>query len=217
MFAEFRQRLLSWGKQNTKKYPWRWINDPYRVLVSEFMLHRTQARQVIPIYNQFLIEYPTLEAFSKADKVRVRDILNSLGLHWRIDAMVAALSQLWSQYGEIPVDREKLILIGGIGPYIASATVCFTQNEPVALIDTNTVRVIGRVFGLDIRGEARRRKSIIDAITNTCDPNQPRDYYYALIDFAHEVCTPRRPDCKSCPLLDLPCQFGNNYVQQMEI
>lgn len=217
LFKEFRHRLLEWGRNNTRKYPWRWIDDPYRILMSEFMLHRTQTKQVVSIYDQFIEEYPTLVAFSQADEAHLRDILKSLGLQWRIEGMLKALSQLWTQYGEVPINSEKLLSIEGIGQYIAGATVCFANNEPVTLIDTNIVRVVGRVWGLELSGEARRRKSVIEVIAGACDPEFPRDYYYSMIDFAHQVCKPRNPDCKSCPLLDLPCQFGQKYISHMGV
>lgn len=213
---ELRKRVLGWGRESTYVYPWRWINDPYRVLVSEFMLHRTQVKQVLEVYQQFIALCPTLEAFAKTDETLMRYSLSSLGLRWRVDAMLKALFYLWNYYGEVPIDQQKLMSVVGIGQYIASATVCFTQDKPLALIDTNTVRVIGRVFGLDLSGEARRRKSVLEAISSACDPEHPRDYYYAIIDLAHQICLPRAPRCIKCPLHDLPCKYSNEYIVQQE-
>ncbi len=176
------------------------------------MLHRTQAKQVIAIYEQFISLYPTLKDFSQADQVNMKIVLSSLGLQWRIDGMINALMHLWITYGEVPLDREKLMAVAGIGQYIAGATLCFTKNEPVTLIDTNTVRVVGRIFGLDLSGEARRRKDVVNAVSVIPDPEEPRDFYYALIDFANKVCKPRMPACYECPLFDLPCKYGNDFI-----
>mgnify|MGYP001055804247 CR=1 FL=1 len=212
--SDLRKHLLEWGNENTKSYPWRWVNDPYRILVSEFMLHRTQAKQVIPIYEQFIVVYPDLRSFSQADHNETRTMLSSLGLQWRIDGMIRALAEIWESYQEVPPDQEKLRSIDGIGQYIAGATICFSLNEPVTLIDTNTVRVVGRVFGLDLSGEARRRKSVVLAIKETCDPDNPCDYYYSMIDLAHQICKVRTPLCVTCPLLDLPCAYGNSMTKE---
>jgi A/G-specific adenine glycosylase len=116
----------------------------------------------------------------------------------------------------IPLDLVKLQSVEGIGPYIAGATICFATNTPVTLIDTNSVRVVGRVWGLNLGGEARRRKSVVDMIAAACDPQDPRNYYYALIDLAHTVCYPKTPDCKVCPLLTLPCNFGKDNLSSLE-
>jgi A/G-specific adenine glycosylase len=49
----YQHRLLSWGKQNARRFPWRETVDPYSVLIAEIMLHRTQAIQVVPVYERF--------------------------------------------------------------------------------------------------------------------------------------------------------------------
>jgi A/G-specific adenine glycosylase len=201
----FRNFLLVWGEENIRKFPWRYRDDPYAVLVSEFMLHRTQARQVVPIYENFMAQYPTLSDFSEADPDTVRTGLQSLGLGWRINGMIAALKEIWTLYGFVPVDYEKLTDISGIGQYIAGATICFSQNEPQTLVDTNVVRVVGRVFGLNLQGEARRRKEMVEMIGKVCDPEHSRDFYYALIDLAHLICCVKTPECDVCPLREVQC------------
>lgn len=202
-----RENLFEWGKDHIRVYPWRFSTDPYAVLVSEFMLHRTQTRQVVPIYQECMHIYPTLAEFAAADEESLFGILAHLGLRWRIDGMIKALKELWHTYQKVPVEIDHLLTIRGIGPYIAGATFCFTQNQPIILIDSNIVRVVGRVFGLDLRGEARRRKNVIDAITQVYDDENPRLFYYTLIDFAHILCHPTKPECGLCPFHDLPCIY----------
>jgi len=211
-YERFRVFLLKWGKINIENYPWRFIDDPYCILVSEFMLHRTQTRQVIPIYQNFISHYPYLESFVVADPSEIHSHLKSLGLKWRIDGMVKALKEIWFTYHEIPLDIEKLLAIHGIGQYIAGATVCFSQNIPLSLVDSNIVRVVGRVFDFDLSGEARRRKTIIQAINSAVDLTEPRNYYYAVIDLAHNICKPTKPKCVDCPLLKVPCSYGQRQV-----
>ena len=210
----FRTFLRSWGKKNVREYPWRNLLDPYSVLVAEFMLHRTQARQVQPVYLRFLKAYPSLPDLVQSPRRSARRILQPLGLAWRAHAMLDALHELWRKYGEVPTDFDTLTSVHGIGQYIAGATICFTRNVPIALIDSNTVRVVGRVFGLDLRGEARRRHDVIETIAMVCDPQHPRDFYYSLIDLAHLICRPREPLCLTCPLLNVPCVTGQTRVNR---
>ncbi|MEW6404985.1 MAG: DNA-binding protein [Chloroflexota bacterium] len=212
-----RSRLLNWGGENPRAYPWRYSRDPYIVLVSEFMLHRTQNRQVEPIFLSFTGLYPTLADYARATKEDLESLLQPLGLRWRITGMLNALDILWERYGEVPVDYEKLIAIHGIGQYIAGATVCFTTNRPFTIVDSNIVRVIGRIFGLDLSGEVRRKKPMIQAIANTCDPLHPRDFYYALIDLAHQICRPKHPSCQDCPLLEVPCKIGKLNLENASL
>lgn len=212
----FRARLRAWGKKHICSYPWRYSTDTYAVFVAEFMLHRTQARQVLPVYERFISRYPSLDEYSGAQRAGVSRVLQPLGLRWRIKALIQALNDLRENYGEVPPDYNGLLSIYGVGQYIAGATVCFTQDKPIALVDSNTVRVIGRVFGLKLSGEARRKPQMIGAIGAVCDPRYPRDYYYALIDLAHMVCRPASPTCVSCPLLDVPCSYGRGSLGVQE-
>lgn len=191
-----------------RDYPWRYQDDPYKVLVSEFMLHRTQARQVVPVYNEFIQNYPTLASFSGANKKEIVKTLKSLGLAWRVKGMISALNELKTSHGALPESYEELLAIRGIGQYIAGATICFSKNQQVTLVDTNTVRIIGRVLGFSLEGEARRRKPMVQAIGDLTDPKEPRDYYYGLIDIAHGVCRPSDPNCPKCPLCSLPCKYA---------
>jgi A/G-specific adenine glycosylase len=208
-----RSRLLDWGGKNPRAYPWRYSRDPYIVLVSEFMLHRTQTPQVKPIFLSFTSLYPTLAEYAQTSRNEVEALLQPLGLNWRITGMLNALDILWRRYGEVPADYEKLIAIQGIGQYIAGATVCFTTNTPITIVDSNIVRVIGRLRGLDLSGEARRKKPVIQAIADSCDPLHPRDFYYALIDLAHQICRPQYPACWDCPLLEVPCKTGQMNLE----
>jgi len=207
-FFRLRNSIRKWGKYNIRDYPWRFESDPYTVLVSEFMLHRTQTKQVIPVFLEFMEKYPTLEEFHNGHIDEIKELLWPLGLNWRIDGMINALRKIWENYGKIPEEYESLIGIAGIGQYIAGATICFTKNEPVTIVDSNIVRVVGRVFGLDLSGEARRRKITIETIEKSYDPDSPQNFYYAIIDLAHSVCKPRNPECINCPLLAIPCIEG---------
>ena len=154
----FRSILLAWGDNNIRSYPWRYVDDPYQVIVSEFMLHRTQTRQVVPIYELFIGLYPTLQEFAGANREDVEQILKPLGLQWRIQGMLDALDNFWHKYRGVPMDYGQLISVPTVGQYIAGAVVCFTSNKPLTLIDSNIVRVVGRVIGLDLSGEAGERK-----------------------------------------------------------
>lgn len=203
---------MSWWSRHRAHYPWRRTRDPYRILVSEFMLHRTQARQVVPVYAEFVRRYPSLGAFGGGDRRAARRILGRLGLNWRVDGMLKALTRLWREYGSVPLDYDALVAVPGIGPYIAGATLAFARNRPIALVDSNTVRVVGRAFGLDLAGEARRQRQTIDLLNLAVHPTRPREYHFALIDLAHAVCRPHRPSCGSCPLRDTPCHFARATV-----
>ena len=62
--ADFQHMILEWGRHNRRDMAWRDTLDPYKILVSEVMLQQTQVSRVLPKYETFLREFPTLEALA---------------------------------------------------------------------------------------------------------------------------------------------------------
>ena len=58
-----------WYDKHSRDLPWRENIDFYSVYISEVMLQQTKVETVIPYYNKWLNEYPTIDsvAFSNLD------------------------------------------------------------------------------------------------------------------------------------------------------
>ncbi len=210
----FRQTLIKWGKQNFRAFPWRMTRDPYKILMSEVMLHRTQAKQVVPVYEQLIQTYPDIENLLQATNEDLHTILYSLGLNWRINRIFEMGKNLKAHFdGIIPMDKADLLTLSGVSEYIAGAVRCFSWNLPEPLADTNTVRVTGRLFGLVIKDSSRRSRQFQVLLAAMVDPVNPRDYNYALLDLADKVCMKKqKPLCSQCPLKNVCLHFKQNKI-----
>lgn len=215
--CDLHNSLIRWGQKHFRQFPWRLTEDPYLILLAEAMLHRTQASQVLPIYKRFIERYPNLPTLSESTKTELHYILYSLGLRWRIDMiheMALTLTEYFDQ--EVPQEKEKLLSLPGVSDYIASAVRCFAWNLPEPLIDTNTVRIVGRLFGLEIKASSRRNRQYKRVISQLVCRYDARSYNYALLDLADLVCTKRRsPDCMNCPLKTM-CVYGATRLAGQE-
>lgn len=213
----FRKLLIAWGQENLRAFPWRLTRDPYLVLMSEIMLHRTQAPQVVPVYERFIVHYPDISSLAQAKKEDLHEVLYSLGLRWRIDLIHAMAAELVTRFGgKIPHERDDLLSLSGISDYIASAVRCFVWNLPEPLIDTNVVRVVGRLFGLETKDSSRRNQHFKKLITALVDPEEPRIYNYALLDLADQVCMKKRsPECIRCPIQNI-CVYSIQALANLE-
>ncbi len=205
--AAFYKDLEDWG--HFRSFPWRFTASPYHILMAEIMLHRTQASQVAPIYERFIASYPDIPSLSHAPREEIHDILYSLGLRWRVDLIIDMVRQINKDFaGQIPQEKADLLSLPGVSEYIASAVRCFAYNLPDAIIDTNTVRVTGRIFGLEIKDSSRRNPLFRKLIYNLLDLEHPRSYNFALLDLASEVCIKaQRPSCELCPIQKY-CLYG---------
>src|SRR5262245_17219081 len=78
-----RTRLLAWYDREKRALPWRRDRDPYRVLVSEFMLQQTRVDVVIPYFERWTERWPTLAALAAADVDDVLAAWSGLGYYRR--------------------------------------------------------------------------------------------------------------------------------------
>lgn len=209
----FRKALVAWGREHLRSFPWRLTEDPYRILMAEVMLHRTQARQVKQVYERFIERYPDVPALAQTTKEELHDVLYSLGLRWRIELTHKMVIELMERFGgQIPREEPDLLSLPGVSEYIARAVRCFAWNQPEPLVDTNTVRVVGRLFGLEIKDSSRRNRRFRELISALVDPEEPRVYNYALLDLAEQICMKKRPpECFSCPVQKY-CMYGTSKL-----
>ena len=143
--------LLQWGTENFRHYPWRETRDPYKILIAEILLHRTKAEQVVPLYKEFIGNFPSINSVAVANFKNIREILASAGLFWRIELIHKMAKQIHTEFnGRIPFKKLDLLSLPGVGEYIASAVRCFAWGCPEIIADTNTVRITGRIFGVEV-------------------------------------------------------------------
>lgn len=198
----FASKLIFQNHVNYKRdFYWRKFNDPYSIMIAEFMLHRTKADQVEPVYIKFLKKYPDLIKLSTSKENDIKKIIESLGLHWRYKHFIPSAQFIIDNYNGIyPETRTELLKIPGIGDYVAGAilTVCYNKQEYV--IDSNIARFINRYFGLKLTGEIRRNSKIVNISKILFKIPKPRLFLFALLDFNSLICKPLNPLCDICIL-----------------
>jgi A/G-specific adenine glycosylase len=208
----FRRRIITWGNKHFRTFPWREPGDPYKLLIAEIMLHRTQVKQVINIYNDFIERFPDIYCLADTSDSELQKYLKSLGLKWRINLFNMMVSELVARYnGIVPEEKPDLLSLPGVGPYIAGAIRCFAYGHSDAIIDTNIMRIITRVFNIPFKDSLRRNSSFVAFSQSLVDPDSPECYHYGLLDLAALICRPEFPDCKNCPLADI-CEYRKNQI-----
>jgi A/G-specific adenine glycosylase len=204
--------LHTWDAQQRRVFPWRLTENPFHIMMAELMLRRTQARQVVGIYNIFVAKYPDAATLAIAEEEEVTQVLFSLGLAWRVPAFQQIARLLVEEYnGQVPSNYDALIALPGVGDYVASAVCCFAFGQAISIVDTNTVRIAGRLFGVSTHAESRRRKPIRMLLEGLLDQKNPRAYNYAMLDLAALVCMPFNSQCARCPLVAY-CVTGQERV-----
>lgn len=201
----FREKLIAWYSEHARDLPWRNTNDPYAILVSEMMLQQTQVDRVIPKYEQWMKQFPTVEKLATAPRGKIIESWQGLGYNRRALFLQKCAQTVVAEYGgTFPQTREELLQLPGIGPYTAGALLSFAFHKGEAIVDTNVERVLGRVFiGYqklrDLPEEVLWELStamVPKRATTTADPYR---FNQALMDFGAMQCKLTKPECGTCP------------------
>jgi A/G-specific adenine glycosylase len=190
----FTRKLLRWYGQHARDLPWRRTRDPYRVIVSEFMLQQTQVSRVSEFYPRFLKRFPTVYHLARAKPKAVREAWEGLGYYARASNLHALARVVGTTMnGRLPDDVEELDALPGVGRYTAGAVACFAYEKPVPAVDTNVKRVLERVF---------KKKDVWKLAGDIVPKNGKRAWRFnqALMELGALVCTARSPKCPKCPV-----------------
>jgi A/G-specific adenine glycosylase len=200
---DFRRRLLRWFRRHGRDLPWRRTRDPYRVLVSEFMLQQTQVGRVEAYYHRFLQRYPTVEALAGSEPALVRESWAGLGYYRRAANLHRLAQEVVREHaGVIPADPAVLIGLPGVGRYTAGAVASFAYERATPAIDTNVARVIRRAFHprLKRRGADRTVWVTGAAIVPRRSGASAWAFNQAIMELGALVCTARVARCGKCPV-----------------
>lgn len=188
--AAFRKKVRGHYARYGRRFPWRLTRDPYAIVVSEVMLQQTQTTRVAQRFEGFIKVFPSFQALAQAP---LREVL----VHWqglgynRRAMFLQRLAQIVvrKHHGELPTTLEELRALPGIGPYTAGALLSFVYNKPAVFIETN----IRAVFLEEFFPKKRkvRDAEIAAVVERTLDRRNPRQWYYALMDYG-VACKKRR-------------------------
>ncbi len=201
------EALLRWYDQHARKMPWRGIQDPYGIWVSEIMLQQTRVETVRDYYVRFMKRFPTLRDLADAPEEDVLKMWEGLGYYSRARNLQAGARQVLREYGgHLPSDPDRLKSIKGIGPYTSCSIASIAFGVPVPAVDGNVIRVISRLYCLEGNpAEADCRREIERLAAELVPENRAGDHNQAMMDLGATVCVPGTPDCAVCPLQAL-CQ-----------
>lgn len=161
---------------------WRKTRNPYRILVSEIMLQQTQVDRVLPKYQAFLKQFPTIHSLAEAPLGEVLRAWQGLGYNRRARMLHECAKEVVTRYGgRFPKTHAELVALPGIGHYTAGAVLAFAYGIPVAIVETNIRSVfIHHFFGDDTDVSDN---NIVELVERTMDPERIREWYYALMDY----------------------------------
>lgn len=177
--------------------PWRSTRDPWAVLISEVMAQQTQVSRVVPVYERFLLRFPTPASCAAASLGDVLRGWEGLGYNRRARSLHCASQVMVAEHGgQVPSELEVLLALPGVGPYTARAVLAFAFEADVGVVDTNAGRVLSRAVAGVALG-VTDAQSLVDVMVPA---GRAWEFDQALLDLGALVCVATEPVCGICPV-----------------
>ena len=188
------EEFLPWRKKVSLQ------KKQYFTLVSEFMLQQTQVATVIPFFNRFIKNLPSLSKLANVEEKKLIKLWEGLGYYSRARNLKKTAQIITRDfYGKIPKNYDQLKSLPGIGNYTASAIMAIAFNQPFIPLDGNIERVLKRYLYLKKNKEIQKdnllkKKSVFGLSSRSSD------YAQALMELGALICKPSNPICDQCPI-----------------
>ncbi len=197
--------------------PWQASSHAYPVWLSEIMLQQTQVATVIPYFNRFIKQFPTVHSLAAAPIDEVLHLWTGLGYYARARNLHKAAQMVVEQFaGEFPTTIEDMLLLPGIGKSTAGAILAFSTKQRHAILDGNVKRVLSRVYGVEGWYGVR---AVADQLWTLAEANTPQEnvdvYTQAIMDFGATHCTRAQAQCHSCPLATRCVAWQSQRVNEL--
>ena len=198
------KNILKWYDLNKRSLPWRkktsFQKKQYYTLISEFMLQQTQVTSVIPFFNKFIKDLPSIKSLAKVKEKKLIKLWEGLGYYSRARNLKKTAQIIIKKFdGKLPNNFEDLITLPGIGNYTANAILAIAFNKPYIPLDGNIERVLKRYLYLkkekEIQKDNLSQKKIIFGTSS-----RSSDYAQALMELGAIICKPNNPICNQCPI-----------------
>ena len=195
--------LLAWFDQHGRKdLPWQTNRTPYRVWVSEIMLQQTQVGTVIPFYERFMGQLPTVEDLAAAAEDTVLHLWTGLGYYARARNLHRCAKQVCTSHGGVfPDDLAGLEALPGIGRSTAGAILSLAMGTRAPILDGNVKRVLARYHAVEgWPGQREVSDTLWSHAEHHTAQQRVADYTQAIMDLGATCCRRSHPSCEQCPL-----------------
>jgi A/G-specific adenine glycosylase len=210
--------LLNWFSTNARDLPWRRTRDLYAIWVSEIMLQQTQVKTVIPFWNRWMRELPTIESVANASPAKIHKLWEGLGYYTRARNLQKAAQVIMEKHnGGFPSQFEDVLALPGIGRYTAGAICSIAFNQRAPILDGNVIRVLTRIFGIAGNPREKPTNKLLwqlaeDLVRNT---EQRSHLNQSLMELGALICTPRNAQCGICPAQKLCVAYKENRANEL--
>jgi A/G-specific adenine glycosylase len=166
------------------------------------MLQQTQVATVIPYYDKWLRRFPDFPSVARSSQNDVLHGWQGLGYYNRARNLHAASKIVQDRHrGIFPGDIAAIRKLPGVGRYTANAVATFAFHQPVPIVETNTARLLARLFDMRVPiDSAIGREKLWESAAQLVPRRHAARFNSALVDLGALICLPDKPKCNVCPV-----------------
>ncbi len=176
-------------------------SSPYTLLVAVVLSAQATDVSVNKATAKLYKVADTPAAMLALGEAGLTPFISSIGLYRGKAKNVIALSRLLIEHhgGEVPLNREALQALPGVGRKTASVVLNELDVEPAIAVDTHVFRVAHRL-GLS---KATTPDKVEADLMRVVPPQRLTRAHHWLILHGRYVCVARKPRCAACIVADL--------------
>jgi endonuclease-3 len=176
-------------------------STPFELLVAVILSAQATDRSVNVATLRLFATANTPEALLALGVEGLASHIRSIGLYQGKARNIIATSRILVEQhgGQVPADRGALEALPGVGRKTANVVLNVAFGEPTVAVDTHIFRVANRT-GLAPGGNVRE---VEDRLMKVVPGEYLQHAHHWLILHGRYVCKARRPECPTCPVVDL--------------
>jgi len=186
-------------------------SNPFELVIAVSLSAQCTDALVNKVTKRLFEKYKTPEDYLNVSLEELQNDIRSIGLYRNKAKNIQSLCRmLLEEYnGILPIDRDELTKLAGVGRKTANVVVSVAFNIPAIAVDTHVERVSKRL------GICRWKDSVLE-VEKTLMKKVPKEEWslthHRLIFFGRYHCKAQNPQCPSCPLLEL-CREGKKRMK----
>ena len=162
------------------------------------MLQQTQVKTVIPYFNKFTTEFPSLSSLSRCNQSKILKLWEGLGYYRRAKNLLLTSKILVNKKkSKLPKTIDEIKELPGIGDYTANALLGLVHNQPTIAVDGNVKRIFSRILNKD-KNKIDFNNMINQNKKNLFNSKRNADFVEAIMEFGALICKPKNPVCNKC-------------------
>ena len=174
------------------------LNDPFWVLITTIMSHRTKDEVTDVAARNLYNRYADAKGLSQAKYEDVYGLISRVGFATvKARRVIDAAAIIMDRYsGKVPDTVEELTVIPGVGRKTANVVLADALGKPAIAVDTHVHRISNRIGWSSTKNPDETEQELIKII--------PVEYWLGfnpvLVEFGKKICKPIGPRCGECSI-----------------